>query len=567
MKKILPVVLAFVFILLIGAAVVWVLLAERNKESTEYLNYEEVMELSDGEYTVALDNDLQEFKAIELDGRVYVHVNDLMEHINNRFYWDENEQIFIYTKPTSVIKAYPDEAGYHVGEETIQLDYVAVKSVDNETYIALDYALQFFQSESEVYNSPNRVVIRTSWGAVDMVTTAEDTSIRYRGGVKSEILRDVTVGESLYLIESLNEWSHVATSDGYIGWIANKYISETSTVTVEAPAFEAEEFTNISRDFKINLTWHQVMTASANGELTTALENTSGINVLSPTWFSFGDTEGTLKSIASQEYVQTAHDRGIEVWALFSNEFPSDSSQVFDGTKTDQILAFTSKREQVVGQIINYALEYGLDGINLDFEEILAGGGDNYIQFVRELSVQCRINNIVLSVDNYVPTYAAHYDYEEQGVFVDYVIIMGYDENVESPGPVASIGFVEQGIKDTLAMVPNNKVINAIPFYTRVWLTGDGDVSSNFSAGMSEARGYLTDKGITPEFGEETGVNYGEYVSEIDGNYYQIWLEDADSVTAKMKLIQQYELAGVASWKLGLESGIEIWDIINSFLQ
>lgn len=567
MKRILPVVLAFVFILLIGAAVAWVFLAERYKESTEYLNYEEAMELSEGEYTVVLNNNLQEFKAIELDGRVYLHVNDLIDNINNRFYWDDNEQIFIYTKPTGVIKAYPDEAGYHIGEETIQLNYVAVKTVENETYISLDYALQFFQSESDVYNSPNRVVIRTSWGTADMVTIAEDTAVRYRGGIKSEILRDVAAGETLYLIEALSDWSHVATNDGYIGWIANKYILETSTANLEAPAFEAEEFTNISRDFKINLTWHQVMTSNANSELTAALENTSGINVISPTWFSFGDTEGNIKSIASQEYVQTAHDRGIEVWALFSNEFPSDNSQVFSGEKTDEILAYTSKREHVIGQMINYALEYDLDGINLDFEEILVEGGDNYIQFVRELSVQCRINNIVLSVDNYVPTYASHYDFKEQGVFVDYVIIMGYDENVESPGPVASISFVEQGIKDTIAMVPNNKVINAIPFYTRVWMTGDGDVSTNFSAGMSEARGYLDDKGITPEFGEETGVNYGEYVSEIDGNYYQIWLEDADAVTGKMKLIQQYELAGVASWKLGLESGIEIWDIINSYLQ
>jgi len=565
MRKILPVVLAFVFILLIGAAVVWVFLADRYKESTEYLDYEEAMELSSGEYTVVLNNELQDFRAVEFDGRIYLHFNDLNKNINNRFYWDENEQVFIYTKPTSIVKAYPDEMGYHIGEETIQLDYVAVKLVENETYIALDYALQFFQSESYVYNSPNRVVIRTRWGTANMATVGEDTAVRYRGGVKSEILRDVATGENLYLIESLNDWSHVVTSDGYIGWIANKYISETSTVEVEAPAFEPEEYTNISRDFKINLTWDQVMSASANAGLTTRLENTAGINVLSPTWFSFGNTQGDLKSIASQEYVQTAHDRGIEVWALFSNEFPSDNNQVFDGEKTDEILAFTSKREYVIGQMVNYVRDYGLDGINIDFEEILVEGGDNYIQFIRELSVQCRINNIVLSVDNYVPTYAAHYDYEEQGVFVDYVMIMGYDENVESPGPVASLSFVEKGIKDTIAMVPSNKVINAIPFYTRIWMTGD--TSTNFSAGMSEARGYLDDKGITPIFGEETGVNYGEYVSEIDGNYYQIWLEDADAVTVKMKLIQQHELAGVASWKLGLESGKEIWDIINSFLQ
>lgn len=194
----------------------------------------------------------------------------------------------------------------------------------------------------------------------------------------------------------------------------------------------------------------------------TALENTKGINVISPTWFALTDSEGNFSSFASSAYVKRAHDMGIEVWGLIDNFSNKDAVDTYE------LLSYTSRREKLTENLVNTALEYGLDGINVDFESISQDAGTHFIQFIRELSVTCRKNGLVLSVDNYVPTgYTDHYDRKEQGVFADYVIIMGYDEHYSgSPeaGSVASIGFVEDGIRRTVDQVPAEKVINAVPF-------------------------------------------------------------------------------------------------------
>ena len=278
-----------------------------------------------------------------------------------------------------------------------------------------------------------------------------------------------------------------------------------------------------------------------------------------------------MTSIASKDYVDTCHAKDIEVWALFSNEFPSDDgTRYFDSEKTDQVLAYTSKREKVSSEVISYVTKYGIDGINIDFELISQEGADDYIEFIRELSIACRANHIILSVDNYVPEYTYYYNRREQGIVADYVVIMGYDETPagsDTPGPVASLNFVRKGITDTLNVVDKSKVINGIPFYTRVWCTtADGNVSS-FACGMAEALGYLTDHNVIPQFVEDMGLNYGSYTSEKDGNFYEIWLQDATAVEEEMKMIKEFDLAGVAEWKIGFESGSEIWDTIQSYLQ
>ena len=148
--------------------------------------------------------------------------------------------------------------------------------------------------------------------------------------------------------------------------------------------------------------------------------------------------------------------------------------------------------------------------------------------------------------------------------------MMGYDEHhtgSEVAGSVASMGFVRQGLDDMLSMIPKEKVINAIPLFTRVWATDANNYVESFNAGMTEARGYLDAKGVTPVYDEASGQNYGEYTSEVDGRFYQIWLEDESSIHTRMQMIQEYDLAGVASWCIGWESGPEIWQIIASYMK
>ena len=469
----------------------------------------------------------------------------------------------------------PDQQEYTVktwnGSSDADEGYMIVRTYNDSCYVAADYVKAHTQMDYAEYTEPNRVVMATKWAEQQIVTLKKDTAVRYKGGVKSEVLRQATKGEKMVLLEAYDDWSNVATEDGYVGWVSNKTLYDAETETPEAPAFDEPEYTSIHKDYKINMGWHQVMSAAANSNLSSVLTSAPGINTLAPTWFSFSDTNGGVTSIATQDYVDTCHANNIEVWALFSNEFPGDDGTIyFDSSKTDEVLGYTSKREQVIRNVIGYVNQYGIDGINIDFELISQEGADDYIEFIRELSIACRANNIILSIDNYVPEYTYYYNRREQGIVADYVVIMGYDETLpssETPGPVASLNFVRKGITDTLNVVDKSKVINGIPFYSRVWCTTPDGTVSAFACGMSEALSYLTDHGVTPQFLEDIGLNYGSYTSDKVGNVYEIWLQDATAVEEEMKLIKEFDLAGVAEWKIGVESGTDIWNTISSYLQ
>lgn len=576
MKKVLPIVIVILLIIGVGGGVAWSFLAGRYKPTEEVLDYASEMGLADDEYAVTLNHEvLKEDKAVSIDGSVYLSMVLVTETINTRFYWDENEKLFLFTTPEAVMQITPDQQSYTVktwdGSSEADDGYTIVRTHNDSYYVAAEFVKAHTQMDYAEYTEPNRVVMNTKWAEQQTVTLKKDTAVRYKGGVKSEVLRQASKGEKMVLLEAYDDWTNVATEDGYIGWVANKALYDAETETPEAPAFDAPEYTSIHKDYKINLGWHQVMSAAANSNLSSVLATTSGINTLSPTWFSFADTDGEVTSIATKDYVDTCHANNIEVWALFSNEFPGDDgTRYFDSEKTDAVLGYTSKREKAIKSVISYVQKYGIDGINIDFELISQTGADDYIEFIRELSIACRANHIILSVDNYVPEYTYYYNRREQGIVADYVVIMGYDETQagsETPGPVASLNFVRKGITDTIDIVDKSKVINGIPFYSRVWCTKPDGTVSSFACGMTEALGYLTDHQVTPQFVEDIGLNYGSYTSDKDGNFYEIWLQDATAVEEEMKLIKEFDLAGVAEWKVGFESGSEIWDTIQSYLQ
>ena len=315
----------------------------------------------------------------------------------------------------------------------------------------------------------------------------------------------------------------------------------------------------------------------ANNSVLEVIASTKGLTTISPTWFSVVDNAGNISSIASSTYVNYAHQSGIDVWALVDN-FSDNIDQM-------ELLSHTSARENLVNQLISEALKSGIDGINVDFEQIPTEVGEHYIQFIRELSVKCRLNNLVLSVDNYVPMgYNEHYHREEQGVVADYVIIMGYDEHYNGSleaGSVASYDYVKSGIEETLKDVPAEKVVNGMPFYTRLWreepkTAEELEAQKGSEAGLyemkvtSEALGMkaamnrVSSAGAEIVWDDVTKQNYAQWQG-ADGATYKIWLEDASSLEAKLQLMKEYNLAGTAAWKLGFETS-DIWELILKYV-
>ena len=508
---------------------------------------------------LVLQNTVSETKGKWMDGRVYLDYDTVSNVLGGRFYWEADSSQMLYTTPNEILAIAPESTAYTVNGENKDDGYKIMRQTEDKIYLALDFIQKYMKITSTVTESPNKAVIRYEWGSEKVVKAKEDTVLRYRGGIKSDILTDVAKGTELTLIEELDNWSQVATADGFNGYVAKEDLEAPTEKEVAYEGSYQEDFTSLTRDHKINLAWHQVTSEDANAGLAQTLENITGINVISPTWFSVTGAEGTISSLASADYVNLAHEKGLEVWGLIDN-FNKDVS-------TLDTLSNRTSREHLIQKLIEEAKRVGLDGINVDFETLTQEEAPHFIQFIRELSISCRKNNLVLSIDNPVPQFTSFYNRKEQGIVADYVIIMGYDEHTdgtESAGSVASLPFVEEGIQQTLKEVPKNKIINGVPFYTRLWFTDKAGTVTSEIMGMDQASKIVTEMGMEMYWNKEVSQNYAEL--STDNGLYQMWLEDEQSLDAKMQLIQKYELGGVAEWKLGFERA-DVWNTISQYLQ
>lgn len=504
------------------------------------------------EVAVFLNYEEQGSRGIYEDGQTYLPIDWVNENLNERFYWDANEKLLVYALPEEIVTATAET----VGEGGKAL----FKDQDDTIYLSLGLILNYTDIRMNVYDggTQKRVYIQNEWSPVSVAEIRSNGKIRVKGGVKSPIITAVSKGESVVVLETMENWSRVWTQDGHIGYLYNRRMEdireETPVSTFEAPVYQ-----NISLDEKINLVWHQVTVAAANSAMEELIDATKGVNVIAPTWYVMSDNDGSFESLASKSYVDRAHEKGLQVWAVVDN-FSREPSQ---NVKTDLLLSKTSVRHRLVDRLIEEARTYGFDGINLDFESLGEAAGVHYIQFIRELSVACRREGLVLSIDNPVPAaYNEFYNRREQGIVADYVIIMGYDEHYsggDTVGSVASLGFVEKGIRDTLDVVPNEKVINGVPFYTRLW-TKDGDSLSSRALGIAAAERWLESNEVELTWDEETGQYYGEL--DTEEGLVRLWMEESRSLGLKMEQIKENDLAGVAGWRLGLETP-EIWDIIS----
>ena len=561
-KKILPVVIAIVLIIVIGGVSVGATLWNKYSYSKERADLSAYFEISDeADVAVLLQDEMIPERARLFEGVYYVDLDTVHQYFNKRFYEDKKEGLLLYTVPDDIIRTVIGSNEVTDQDGSRNLSYVPAIYEGDTLYVALDYVKQYTNFSYEGFSEPNRLQIYTRWDDRQVAEIKKDTAVRALGGVKSEVLEDVSVGDKVILLEQMETWSKVKTMDSVIGYVENKRI-DNIRVEMPIPVTDYEEpvYTSQTRDGKVNLGWHVVAGTGGNDTLGEVTANAKALTVISPTWFKISDNEGNFTSFATQSYVDKVHGMGMEVWGLVENIEYKDSIDMYE------ILSSTTTRAKLIDGLVNEALTYGLDGINVDFEQISSDCGEHFIQFIRELSIPCRQNNLVLSIDNYVPMGGTdHYDRTEQGIVADYVIIMGYDEHYagsREAGSVASINFVEKGIEQTVAQVPPEKVINAIPFYTRIWETKDGAIGSQ-AVGMDVAEEYVRAHNIAVEWNEETCQNYGEYTE--GGSLFQVWLEDENSIEVKLNIMDKYQLAGVASWRLGFEKPA-VWDTIEEYM-
>lgn len=547
-------------ILLVAIVGIGFRIIDRYIPSKTVLDGKEYFGVSGGEdAAVVLPDRLEQGKALVKDGTAYISYELAKESLNDHLYKNEEEKQVILTTATDIIKLPFDSAEYTTLTGNGSMPYQITFSENGNLYLALEYLVQYTDFQYTVEQEPLHIIINNQWGSKTYADVTKEESIRLDADIKSPILRKAAEGEKVTILEREDDWAKILTEDGYIGYIRSKRLGESYEEQVTNSSFQAAEYTSIHRDHKINLIWHQVTSQDSNAAFSEDMQDVTGVNVVSPTWFSISSNDGDLASLASEDYVSAAHEKGMEVWGLMDN-FSTEID-------TTTVLGNTASRENLEGQLITEALNHGLDGINIDIETLPEEASESYVQFMRELSVKCRNNNLVLSVDVPPPyDFNTHYNRKALGEVVDYLMIMGYDEHYvgSEAGSVASLSYERNGITGTLESVSKDKIISGIPFYTRLWKTNaSGEVSSE-AIGMDHADEILSQYQVTAAWSEETSQDYAEFTDE-EGNFCQIWLENEKSIEEKMKLVQQYDLGGVAEWKLGFER-TAIWDVIAKYM-
>lgn len=533
---------------------------------------------------VACDNEYVNKYAFEKDGDTYMDISGVKKYIDDRFYYDSTENTVMYTNATTIYTS-PVGSNEVTGNTKENLDFTSSVMDGEICYVNLKYISKYIDFDYKYAKAngdkPAVVVVNTKSREDKNGTVKKNTQIRTDADYMADIVSDVKADTKLTILDKGDEWDKVATDDGVIGYILNKRVKVGKTTKVSYKN-DYDTYTHNVLDKKISLAWHQVMYSSSNSGLSDMIKNAKGLNVISPTWFSVSDSKGEVSSIGSADYVKKAHSAGLDVWGLVS-DFETDGNGDYY-IKT--VVNNTKARQKMVSNIMKYASLYDLDGINVDFEYINVSEGAGYLQFLRELSIECRKKGIVLSIDNYQPSaWTEFYDRNQQGRLADYVVVMNYDEHTASSneaGSVSSLTFTEEGLKNTIDEVGDaSRVINGMPFYTRIWTEtpedeSDGNgkliedaangnyVLSTKAVSMDAAKEAYTEAGATPIYNEETGQNYVVY--EKGSSTYMIWLEDETSIKARLDLMNKYEIAGAGYWKLGLESD-DIWNTISQYFK
>ena len=528
-----------------------------------------------------------------IDGTPYIELSAVNEEFNDRFYYDTESDSYLYTKADCTDSAKLSDKTIVFDGADKAVEYLPYVQQGEDIYMALDYLKLYKDFDYRLYGGngePYRIWLSTEETdtGINMVSVKKSQAVRVAEDKKSEILKELNEGDRVVMIEKGEEWSRVATDDFIIGFIENKFLENTASgEEIECPnSVLPLDITSTSMGEPVIMAWHNVVGTSGVDDIQSILAGAKGINVISPTWFTITDDNGHIDSIGSKAYVDACHAAGVKVWGLFDNLQHLEVSSF-------EVFSKASKRASVISQLIGYAHEYGLDGINIDVESIPTESGLHFAQFIRELSMECRKEGLILSVDNYVPMgFNDHYNRAEQGVYADYVIIMGYDEHYaggEWAGSVASIGYVRSGIENTVAEVPADKVINAVPLYTRLWIetpkteeeienekTGFNEDGSEYTVDEEDIPPYtleiqtlkMADGIVTAKangsvaWDEETAQNYATW--EKGGKTYEIWLEDRDSLEAKLKVMQENNLAGVAAWQVNYAEDY-VWDLFASY--
>lgn len=562
-RKWLPVLLCFIV-----AAVC--LLLYRIIPSNKKVNLTDYYGIKDNEAAIVYDHALTEYKGIVVDGHYYIPADVVKKLFTDKLYEDRDTDTVLYAKADAVWQIPYNDTYVTDGEENVESDYVIILKNADGVYVCADFLNAEFGYVYKTFEAPYRITFEAPDVQYLKVTFKDSSKIRTKSSVKGHIIGTGDEGTDWFSTGEIdNGWMEIISCDGRQGYVKKDAVTTENYIS---PSITEFEYKSQVRDHKIVLAWDAVYDLEDNDNISARLENVKNANVISPTWYKVKNNSGELETMADGDYVEYVHNLGYEVWPLVSDFGMKE--EIDEGS----ILSSYESRRALIANIMNEIKLYGYEGINIDFEKIKSDYSEDYIQFIRELSVECRRAEVVLSVDNYPPyNFNRYYNRKAQGECVDYVIVMCYDEHYsggEKAGSTSSLKYLVNGMEGTLEEVDKEKLIVAVPFYTRLWQIDassewnydgtetSGTIVSSTACSMEKAQEIIKEYNLNVSWNENTEQEFAE--GTVGGYIYQIWLETAASLEIKLDEIIQADIGGVAAWELGFEKS-EVWDLFEKF--
>ncbi len=504
------------------------------------------------------DSDLGINKAEFVRGEIFLPIDVIKRYIDPDIFWEQETGKVIVTTKNKVIRMATEAVTARVNANEISLQTPVVQK-NGRPWIPINFLADLYNINISYFDSSKRIVVTKTDQEHVEGRLLTNSKLRVGPGFRNPWLVDLGKGERVEVYEETNDYSFIRTEDGLLGYLKTSDLA-SQVIPVEPKKEEKKPVIwEPAAGEKINLTWEFVYSRNPD---TKTIPKIPGLNVISPTWFALSDSEGGISNKASSSYVSWAHQRGYQVWALFSNSF--------DKELTHAALSSADKREKIIDQMLIYAELYDLDGINIDFENVYLQDKNLVVQFIRELVPVAHQQGLVVSMDVTIKggsaTYSLFYDRAALGAVVDYMILMTYDEHWSSSpiaGSVASLPWVERGVLGLLEDVPKEKLVLGVPFYTRLWIeteNEDGSINVNSKAlSMESAENLIEKNKAKVTYDEAAGQRYAYW--EDGDTTKEIWLENEESMRQRAQLVDKYKLAGIASWRRGFEKD-GIWQVI-----
>lgn len=546
-------------VVLVFALAVWFVL----KTATNYIKDDIVgktnLVINNSNTTKNLKNDV-----IVENGVVYVSTKDIANFFDDHIFYDNKYDQIITTSETKVATLKLNENKAKVNASTVDL-VASAKKIGEQFYLPFsEISESVYNVETTYIKDTNTVVLVSLDRELTYANSSKKNSVKSNPTMFSKTVDKIEKGDNVTVIPSKNGdengWTKVTTENGKIGYVKTTTLANTKKI---------RDNLEMGKQIQgnVSLVWEYFSKYAKAPQRT---EKIDGVNVVAPTFFSLADSEkGAIVANvgqAGQNYINWAHSNGYRVWPWVANEATNKA----DKDLTSEILNDYKLREKLINSIVSAVEMYNLDGINLDFENMYELDKDAYSRLVIELAPRLKELGKVLSVDvtapDGSPDWSLCFNRNVIGDVADYVIFMAYDQHNQSSteaGTVAGCDWVEANINKFLGQegVKPEKIILAMPFYTRVWNVTDGGLSSSAVDMKSQSTLIPDDAKIT--WDDSLKQNLAEY--EKNGRTYKVWMEDAKSLKCKLDLVKKYSLAGGAFWRKDQETS-DVWKVINENL-